>query len=197
MVRYQRLLEGESLAVSEVGVGMWGYVTVRQFMGERYNEVGIPGAVNSGQCIRPSAYVVVNKNCENREAAAAYLEYILNAERMWDWRRDYKDTIRAVKDTHGRWGITDRSGAICYLLDPLDPEISAEEMPEIYVEWLKYSEEYFAYMESLECATYYDYQGIIDIITEEMDSYFEGGQSAENVAGVIQNRVQIYLDERN
>lgn len=196
MDRYQRLLEGESLAVSEVGVGMWGYVIVRQFMGERYNEVGIPGAVNSGQCIRPSAYVVVNKNCENREAAAAYLEYILNAERMWDWRRDYKDTIRAVKDPEGRWAITDRSGAIRYLLDTNDPAIYAEEMPEIYVECLKYCEEYFAYMESLECATYYDYQGVIDIITEEMDSYFEGGQSAESVAGVIQNRVQIYLDER-
>lgn len=197
MDRYRRLLEGESLAVSEMGVGLWSYVNARRTMGEHYNEVGIPGAVSSGQRIRPSAYVVVNKYCENREAAAAYLEYILNAENMWVFRRDYIDSIKVIKDGEGRWSIIDRSGRnmYLYLLDD-DPAIYAEEMPEDYVEWLKYSKEYYAYMESLECATYYDYWELIAIITEEMDSYFEGGQSAEQVASVIQSRVKIYLDER-
>lgn len=194
---YQRLLEGESLAVYHMGLNLLSYVSIRQLMGERYNEIGIPGAVNSGPRIRPSAYVVVNKDCKNKEAAAAYLEYMLNTELMWDFRRDYKDTIDVVKGPNERWGIAyGQNVSLLYLGEWDDPAIKTEEMPEIYEEWLKYSEEYFAYMESLECAAYYDYQRIIAIITEEMDSYFEGGKSAENVAGVIQSRVQIYLDER-
>lgn len=36
---------------------------------------------------------------------------------------------------------------------------------------------------------------ILDIIEEEMDSYYAGGKSLEEVSGVIENRVQLYLDE--
>ncbi len=37
---------------------------------------------------------------------------------------------------------------------------------------------------------------ISDIITEEAAGFFDGDQSAEHVAGVIQRRVQLYLNER-
>ena len=37
---------------------------------------------------------------------------------------------------------------------------------------------------------------IISIIEEEMDSYFAGGKSKEATVAVIQDRVQLYLDER-
>ncbi|MBD5461046.1 MAG: carbohydrate ABC transporter substrate-binding protein [Lachnospiraceae bacterium] len=36
---------------------------------------------------------------------------------------------------------------------------------------------------------------ILDIIREEAGSYFDGSKSAEQVSGVINNRVQLYLDE--
>ena len=36
---------------------------------------------------------------------------------------------------------------------------------------------------------------IIDIMHEETESYFQGGKTAEEAAGIIQNRVQLYLDE--
>ena len=37
---------------------------------------------------------------------------------------------------------------------------------------------------------------IVDIITEEAASYFNGSKSVEEVVGIIENRVQLYLDER-
>lgn len=41
----------------------------------------------------------------------------------------------------------------------------------------------------------YDNTSVINIINEEMGGYFSGQQSAQAVAGVIQNRVQLYVDE--
>ena len=37
---------------------------------------------------------------------------------------------------------------------------------------------------------------IINIMLEEMESYFAGGKSKEATVAVIQDRVQLYLDER-
>ena len=34
------------------------------------------------------------------------------------------------------------------------------------------------------------------ILEEELDAFFAGGKSAEDVAKVIDNRVQLYLNER-
>ncbi len=38
---------------------------------------------------------------------------------------------------------------------------------------------------------------ILNIILEEADRYFEGNKSVDDVAAVIQNRVQLYLNETN
>ena len=37
---------------------------------------------------------------------------------------------------------------------------------------------------------------ISNIIKEELDSYFLGGRSKEETVAIIQDRVQLYLDER-
>lgn len=42
---------------------------------------------------------------------------------------------------------------------------------------------------------YYYNESIINIVNEEMDAYFTGQKSAQEVAKIIQNRAQIYVDE--
>ena len=82
-----------------------------------------------------------------------------------------------------------------YPMDKNDPDIRSEEMPPFFVEYLKCCEDYYAFMESLDGQMVADRQ-IRDIITEEAAGFFEGSQSAEHVADVIQRRVQLYLNER-
>ena len=43
----------------------------------------------------------------------------------------------------------------------------------------------------------YQNSEIMSIINEEVQAFFEGQKSAKDVASVIQNRVQLYLDENN
>ena len=38
---------------------------------------------------------------------------------------------------------------------------------------------------------------ILNIISEEASGYFEGQKSVEDVAAVVQNRVQLYMNENN
>lgn len=38
-------------------------------------------------------------------------------------------------------------------------------------------------------------QSMIEIVTEEAAAYFEGQKSAQDVAGVIQSRMRIYISE--
>lgn len=200
LLPYQHLSEGECLAVYAINVSAESYLIVRQFMGDSYNDIGFPGAAGSGPTVSPIDCVVVNKNCKNREAAAEYLEYLLSTENMWNYRRDCRNSVEVVKDWEGKWCVIGQEGGYLYLLDKSDPAIRAEEMPEVYAEYQErceqYYEEYYTYMENLVNVSTGGNREIISIIDDEIDNYFRGGQSAEHVAGVIQGRVRLYLDEQ-
>ena len=196
---FQDLLNGNCLAVEDSVCDLRDFVQIKQFMGEQYSRPGIPGADGSCQLVDPIGFIVVNKNCKNKEAAAAYLEFLLSARVMGDYRRDCRDTFKVSRDYEGKWAVSrqDMSGQyyLYYLLDKNDPALLDDEMPEIYVEYLECCEDYYAYMESLTGQPPMDSR-IADIIQEEAESFFEGNQSAEHVADVIQNRVKLYLAER-
>ncbi len=55
-------------------------------------------------------------------------------------------------------------------------------------------DELIAYVESVTAAPFED-SNVMDIIYEEMGSYFSGQRTAEDVAAIIQNRVQVYVFE--
>ncbi|MBD5529254.1 MAG: extracellular solute-binding protein [Lachnospiraceae bacterium] len=196
---YEDLLDGNCLAVVDIVADRGQFVTIKQFMGDKYNRPGIPGDGGSSQVVNPIGFYVVNRNCKNKEAAAAYLEFLMSAQIMGDYRRDCRDTFEVVRDWEGKWAIIKRSPTggyeYHYLLKQNDPAIFSEEMPECYVEYLECCEAYYAYMESLEGQSPVDSR-IEDIIEEEIASFFGGNQSAEHVADVIQRRVQLYLSEQ-
>ena len=54
----------------------------------------------------------------------------------------------------------------------------------------------YAFLKGLESEAYYDVS-IENIVAEESAAFFEGQKSAEDVAGVIQSRVQIYINENS
>ncbi len=198
MAGYRQLLENGCVAVEDSVQSLDSYVRIRQCMGESYNRIGLPGDTGSNQVARAGAYIVVNKNCANREAAAAYLEFVLSQDSIINFRRDARDFFKVGRDWEGKWAVIDRDiegTYLGYLLDRNDPALLDEEMPEVYVKYLEYAEEYYRFMESLEGQSPSDGQ-IEKIISEEVENYFQNGQSAENVAQVIQSRVQVYLSER-
>ena len=65
------------------------------------------------------------------------------------------------------------------------PRISDTEVDQMY-----------SFLRSLDSSSYYD-ASVENIINEEAAAYFAGQKSAEDVAGVIQSRVQIYINENS
>ena len=65
------------------------------------------------------------------------------------------------------------------------PRISDTEVDQLY-----------GYLKSLKSEAYYD-SSIENIIVEEAAAFFAGQKSARDVAGVIQSRVQIYINENS
>ena len=55
-------------------------------------------------------------------------------------------------------------------------------------------DEFVAFIESVDKKTYYN-EAVMNIINEEAAAFFEGQKSAADVAGIIQSRVQIYVNE--
>ena len=53
-----------------------------------------------------------------------------------------------------------------------------------------------SFVESIGRTTYQNSE-VLQIINEEVPAFFEGQKSAKDVAGIIQNRVQLYLDENS
>ncbi len=195
---FQELADRKCLAVEDTVADRSGFVYIKQFLGEPYNRPGIPGADGSRQVACPSGFYVVNKNCQNREAAAAFLEFLLDTRYMADYRKDCRDSFSIGKDWEGKWAISqpvDGMYGLSYLLDSKDPALFDEEMPRVYVEYLECCEDYYAFLEALEGQPPAD-ERLIAIIQEEAEYFFEDTHSAEDVANVIQKRVRLYLSER-
>ena len=52
------------------------------------------------------------------------------------------------------------------------------------------------YIESVNNRYYYN-ESVANIVNEEMGAFYSGQKSAQDVANIIQSRVQIYVDENN
>ena len=128
--------------------------------------VGYPTERGTGHYLTCKGMLVVNKNCKSKEAVQEYLEKILSKK------------IQSI--------LTD-SGI------PLRNDMEMNDF--------EYEEEYDAQLKVKELVSMsvpYDsrYDIIKEIILEEIEPYYYGERTAQETARIIQNRVQLYLDER-
>ena len=88
-------------------------------------------------------------------------------------------------------------------VDAYEKELE-EAMREENVQWVQeplweyreYAEQYFAFLDGAVFPKAPYGVHIWDIVQEEAEAYFNGTKKAEEVAEVIDNRVQLYLDEK-
>ena len=175
----------QSQADGGMRVAAISYVSeVNDYSGVRGNKgwhyVGFPSGHGCGNYIDAHGMVVVNANTTSKEAVAAYLECLLG--------KDVQDI-----DTYGS-GLsvlplsTDDIGY--YEDKPLwngyelrvfaDGSTSLDEVNELLAKCVPGPR---------------TYAEIEDIVWEEIQSYYSGDKTAEEVAALIDDRVQLYLDE--
>lgn len=165
----------------------------RKIFGDKASFVGFPGKEQSGATIGFDDIYCVSAKSKNKDGAAAYIKYVFENNdkqvelgRSWGtfpvrtetFEKMIADTLNANEDegVHGiyMWG---------------DMEIEIENITEEDVEILR---KIISSISSVAMNS----EDISVIVYEEASSFFEGKKSAEEVASIIQSKVQIMMDEQ-
>lgn len=156
--------------------------------GDEYRCVGYPTTGASGHAVNSYSLAAVNAGTQHYEAAVDFLNYLLSEEVQIEWR-GITTVRRDVLTAHVVGSPTRDTPAFIIhgnSITPLDGKPDG-------TSWLQ---EYLEVLDAGVPESWMYNGGIRGIIREEAGAFFAGDKSAEDVAKLIQNKVQLYLDER-
>ncbi|MCM1134839.1 MAG: extracellular solute-binding protein [Clostridium sp.] len=187
--------EGRALA-SVLNIGDFrGYnIAEKGTFGEKITLIGFPSAEGSGSVIWPDLQIALSSKCADKDGAWQFLRTFLTdeyQENLYNFPLSVKLLDEAGQEATKRPYYEDENGNKTeyddtYWLNGVD--ITIPPMTEQEVEFLK------NWIKSVDKAYKMD-ETLINIITEEAAPYYAGQKSAKDVAGIIQSRVQIYVNE--
>ena len=183
----EKLNDGEILGVSSVVFGMREYGTVIEKIGENTCIVGYPSEQGKGNYLMTNGVLVVNKNAADKAGVAELINYLFGL----DTQLLIKDAVSVRKDVPERLLAYDEYRKHYYLAYP---DETRQELPDRY-DKSTYLDEYLAFIESA-VPRPTESDSLFEMVMEEADSYFSSGKSLDETVKTIQNRVQLYLDER-
>jgi ABC-type glycerol-3-phosphate transport system substrate-binding protein len=175
--------------------------------GEDVTFIGYPTVDGSVGCMLNTngGYAMLSK-AQNKEGAWAFIEYYLNRDdTMFSWGFPSKkaDMQALIDDALDIEYLTDENGQL--VLDEDGNPISTESHGGMGWDDWEYEyrdvtqEEVDLFLELVaEASPASDTDDqIMSIITEETESYFAGQKSVDDVASVIQSRIQLYINENS
>lgn len=158
--------------------------------GEPVNFIGFPTNSGSGSVVGFNNRFCVAAKSKNKEGAWAFIRSFLlpDNQNKLDWnlpvnKAAFEQKIAdAMKEQDDNGGVTNST----WWYD--DVEITIGPLTEEDAQAVRD----MVYNATTEAA--YDQQ-LMNIITEEAEYYFNGEKSAQEIAGIIQSRAQLYIDE--
>jgi len=189
---------GKSL-FARVSLGAFDdYVNLKYgVFGEDVTLVGFPSPKPGKAVIFPQLEIAVNSSSADKDACWSFVrlflldDYQKSVEMYWPVSIDAVDRLanEAMKPLYyeDEFGNQVEDHIIVNIggEDIALPRISDTEVDQMYI-----------FLKGLDSEAYYDIN-IENIVAEESAAFFEGQKSAEDVAGVIQSRVQIYINENS
>lgn len=167
--------------------------------GEDITFVGFPTDSGKGSIIRPGEMTyALSAKSKNLDAAWSFVRYYLTQEyqdtvqdqeyNLPVLRSSFEDSVKAAME---KPYYLDKDGNKVEYDDTY--YINGEEiiLPPLTQEQV---DQIVSFVESVDKLTYYN-EAVTNIIDEEAGAYFSGQKSAKDVAGIIQSRVQIYVNE--
>ena len=207
---YTRVRQGKQLLVSYAVSGMSDLIQCEALFGgpDSYTVIGYPTAEGVGSLLLVDSGYGISRDCKDPEAAWQFLRILLTED--YQENNEYNfPTNRKVFEKQKQAAMTptyvrDEKGNI--LLDPETGERRMEEKGWVYdpVTWestpiYSYTAEQVATVEELVLSTYRvpdNNQAILDIVREQAQAFFAGQRTAEEVAKLIQSKVNIYVNEQ-
>ena len=168
---------------------------INGYFGEDVSCIGFPTDNGMGSFVGTNGSYVLSAKSKNLEGAWEFIRYYLTDEyqNSMQWGLPVSKTafMEKSKDATGK----------DYYIDENGEKVETEEWFEINGESIEIEpltqeqlDEIVAFIESVTKRRYYN-QDIQNIVTEETEAFFSGQKSAAEVAGIIQSRVQLYVNE--
>ena len=187
---YEMLKTGECLSTYVRVDDMQHFTQAMKPLEKSCHFVGYPGQEGYGYAASYE-FVVVNANSKNKEAAMEFLWNLFSLESQQkidgngaSVREDVVRESVVLKD----WG--DGRGPIYYYYTGDEGYMNVE----VKEDGSSFLEEYVTALKGLEGQDSRS-KAVIDIVESEAEAYFAGDRPAKEIAKIIQNRVQLYLDE--
>ena len=195
----EQIRNGQLACLANVNIRSTRYFSndLPQIFGSTPDIIGYPSPEKNGPYIFPEELVGISSWCNYPEGAWAFVKYLLAEDYQTKNADDY---IYANNTSGGGYGFPVRieslQAMIDLAMDPPDIERDSDDpnaKPIILTQ-----EQADACLKVIGDANtlYYPDLQIYAIIEEEVQSYFSGQKSAEEVSALIQNRVQTMIYER-
>lgn len=186
----EHLKQGETM-VMFTGGNLAGFSQDMSRCQEDCHLAGYPSAKGSGFYVQCYRLMAVNKEAAHFEEALGFLEY-LAGERMQKESFPTQSVRRDVLTEDAVVRVEDFGEGMRTALSIGEGRIVPLEGKKDGTSWLP---EYTHILEEGICEDWDASVGIAGIVMGESEAFFDGDKSAQAVADVIQNRVQLYLDE--
>ena len=188
----QELYPEKDWLAMRIDVQIGQFDDLKTLLGEDYHIVGFPTEGESGTYWNSGGLLVVNGETEYQEEIGLFLKEVLSNDNVLFYaesvRRDMLDNRLIQKIVGGKTGMYIDYGDWGELKN-VAKELTPGPEGDYRIG------EYKSVMEK-SVGKNVDTSVIEDIIMEEAGSYFSGDRDAAAVAGIIQNRVQLYLNEQ-
>ena len=189
---------GKALFTREAVGSFDEYVNLRHgIFGTEITMAGFPSQTPGTATVFPQLEIAVNASSENKDACWSFVRRFLLDDYQNSISMYWPVSINALDQMANKamepLYYTDENGN--RVEDHVVMNIGGEniELPRISDTEV---DQLYAYLKTLNSEAYYD-ASIENIIVEEAAAFFAGQKSAKDVAGVIQSRVQIYINENS
>lgn len=182
--------EGKALAYVEDFRDLNSFCNELGSLGAGYQCVGYPTESGSGSFWECEYFLVVRKDADCMDTIKGYVEY------LYSLRRQRKQDIPLNREVYNRYITIDVDS-------PHYPEYIYLSIGEGFYTALKQKPDGsscmddFLYLAENSVPRFHSDDSIAQIVMEEADSFFSGDKDAATVAGIIQNRIKLYLQENS
>ncbi|MCR5755255.1 MAG: extracellular solute-binding protein, partial [Acetatifactor sp.] len=169
---------------------------IKGYFGEDVSFVGFPTDDGKGSVIREDSSFVLSSKSANLDAAWDFVKYYLTE----DYQKDLQWTLPTLKsafdkqaaDAVGKPFYLDENGNKIEYEDSFWINGESIELPPMTEEDVKQVTDFVLSVDK----HYFYNDAVTNIINEEAAAFYAGQKTAEEVAKIIQNRVQVYVDEQ-
>lgn len=168
---------------------------INGYFGEPVNFIGFPTDSGQGGVINGGNNFVLSSKSANIDGAWEFVRYYLTDE----YQDNLEYQIPVSKKAYDAWAAkgTEKPYYIDENGDKQEYDdtfyMNGEEIP-LPVLTQEQVDDISAYIQSVNKLSYYN-EDVLNILNEEAAAYFAGQKTAEDVAAIIQSRVQIYVNE--